>query len=202
MIFFGSRASRIKSGKIKNVTCPHCNNLTSMTFDVFVKYAHIYWIPAFPYGRASVIECDSCSKTYKVYELPDSIKTKYDFEKQGTRTPIQYFSGAIIIGLLISWGIYASFKTSADEADYLKDPAVNDVYSIKAGTPGFFTTMRITEITNDSIYVIVNDYEVDKKSGLRQIDIESNYNDYTEAFTRQEIVKLFEEKDIVGIKRK
>jgi len=48
MIFFGTRASNINNGKIINADCPNCEVNSTMVYNVFEKYAHVYWIPFFP----------------------------------------------------------------------------------------------------------------------------------------------------------
>ena len=92
MIFYGTNASRLKDGRLNNVTCPNCNNDTAMNYSVFGKYAYLYWIPVFPIGKENVLECNSCNKTYNLNELPDQIKRKFETEKH-TGLPLQHFAG-------------------------------------------------------------------------------------------------------------
>ena len=51
MIFYGTNAKNIKNGKVINVQCPNCEQNTSMTYSVFGKYAHVYWVPFIPYKK-------------------------------------------------------------------------------------------------------------------------------------------------------
>ena len=103
MIFYGTRAKNIHNGQIKNVKCPHCENETSMTYSIYGKYAHVYWIPFFPIGNVGVTECNSCKRTYEIKELPENIKMKYhnEKEKDGVKTPIWFFSGLFIVAILV-----------------------------------------------------------------------------------------------------
>jgi hypothetical protein len=200
MIFYGTNSSRLKDGQLPNVTCPNCENQTSMTYSVFGKYAYLYWIPVFPMGKVNILECNHCKRTYKLKELPEQIQRKFETEKH-TGIPLLHFSGLAIIVLAIAYFAYSSSKHKEDEAVFIKTPAIGDVYSIKSESPGHFTTMKVTEVKNDSIYVVFNDYEIDKQSAIYKIDKASNYSDYTDGYTKEEIVSLYENKTIYNIDR-
>lgn len=200
MIFYGTSSSRLKEGQLNNVTCPNCKEQTSMTYGVFGKYFYLYWIPIFPLGKTNILECNSCKKTFKLKELPEQIKHKFEVEKH-RGIPIWHFSGlAIIVCLIISFS-YSNSKHKDLEAIYIKEPAIGDVYSLKSGLDGHYTTMRITGITQDSILVLFNDYEIKKKSRIYKIDKEENYTNANDGYTKEEIINLYDEKIIFNIDR-
>ncbi len=125
MIFYGTSASRLKDGRLSNVTCPNCDTPTSMNYSVFGKYFYIYWIPFFPIGKTNVLECNHCKRTYKLSELPEQIKHKFELEKH-KGVPIKHFAGIGIIALLIAWFSYSNVKDNELEAEYIKDPQIGD----------------------------------------------------------------------------
>ena len=102
MIFYGSKSSEIGTGKLRNVTCPHCQNNVEMNFSVFGRYSHIYWIPFFPIGKENILECNSCKSTYHLKDLPETIKQKFnqDLERNPIKTPISHFSLTLTIDLI------------------------------------------------------------------------------------------------------
>lgn len=201
MVFFGTKASRIKDGQINNVSCPNCENNTSMTYAIFGKYAHIYWIPAFPTGRENIIECNSCKRTFKLKELSTQIKQKFDLERQDARTPFWYFSGLAIIAAAIGLGMYSSAQNDANNALFIQSPEVGDVYSIDGSEDGYYSTMKVTDVSTDSIFVVANDYEIDKKSGIDDIDTDKNYTTEIFALGREDLINLFKDETIFDIDR-
>ncbi|TCK66892.1 zinc ribbon family protein [Winogradskyella wandonensis] len=201
MIFYGTNASRLKDGRLSNVTCPNCNKQTSMTYSVFGKYAYLYWIPVFPLGKTNVLECDNCKRTYKLKELPSQIQQKFELEKH-RGIPLKHFAGSAILVALFAWIFYANAKDKENEAIYIKSPQVGDVYHTSGSNSGFYSTAKVTAIEADSIFVIFNDYEVDKKSGIKDIDKSSNYKiENTEGFKLEEIQKLYADEVIFKIDR-
>ncbi len=200
MVFYGTNASRLKDGRLNNITCPNCENQTTMTYSVFGKYAYIYWIPIFPIGKQNILECDSCKKTFKLKELPRQIQSKFELEKH-TGVPIKHFAGLGIIAIAIGFIMYSSSQNKANNLKYINAPEIGDVYSINGSQKGYYSTMRIKDVTNDSIYLISNDYEVDKKSGIDKIDVDKNYTTEEYSISKQEIIGLYTDETIFEIDR-
>lgn len=199
MIFYGTNASRLKDGRLNNVTCPNCNNNTTMNYSVFGKYAYIYWIPLFPTGKENVLECTSCNKTYKLKELPDQIKHKFETEKYNG-VPLKHFAGLGIIAVLAAFLMYTSQQHDADVETYIQDPQVGDVYTLEGEQSGYHSAMRITEVTADSVYALMSDYEYNT-TRLSELDKDENYSGEIYAFSKEDILTLFAEEAIEDINR-
>ena len=204
MIFYGTRGTKIKEGQINNVVCPNCDNLTSMSYGIYGRYAHLYWIPTFPIGKKTIIECNSCKKTYNVTSLPQAIKTKFEFEKQGARIPVWHFSGAILIGCIIGLIGYFSAQDNVENSEQIANPLEGDVYSLQMDESSIYSTMKVVRVTTDSVFVVYNDYETDMKSGISTIDVEKNYSESPESadsYTKEELLFYFEEGTIYDVDR-
>ena len=201
MIFYGTKASNLLNGQIINVDCPHCSTNTSMTYSVFGKYAHVYWIPFFPVGKTTVVECNNCKRTYEFKELPEAIKTKLEREKEKNpaKTPVWMFSGFGVVALLVALAMFISGQTKDNEQAYLKDPKAGDVYSFKVDKE--YSTMRVDKVTNDSVYITYNDYIVDQSSGTDKIDIDKNYTLEKDVMTAKDLQELYKKETIYSIDR-
>ncbi len=187
MLFFGTNKSKLKQGTLHNITCSNCNNITKMDYVIHGKYAHVWWVPVFPSGRIALFECQGCKRLFTLPELPESIKTKYQFEKQGLRTPIWFYSGLFIIGMLILVAIGSNQITKQNNADYIENPLVNDFYGIKGESSGYYSTMKVVKVTSDSIFVIYNDLEVNKRSQVKNLNRDKNYTSSPVGYTREEL---------------
>lgn len=200
MIFYGTNSSRLKHGQLPNVQCPNCENQTSMTYTVFGKYAYIYWIPIFPTGKVNVLECNHCKRTYKLKELPQHIQSKFETEKH-SGVPILHFSGLFIILVGLAFLVYIGSKDNEQDLEFINAPKVGDVYSFKSEYSGNYTTMKVTAVTDDSLGIVINDYEIDKKYRTSQIDKEANYTTEAYGYSKQEIKDLFEDGTIYEVDR-
>ncbi|MEC4005667.1 zinc-ribbon domain-containing protein [Flavobacterium sp. SUN052] len=203
MIFYGTKATNLKNGQIINVDCPNCETNVTMKYSVFGKYAHIYWIPLFPTSKITVAECNSCKKTFEYKELPESIKTKFEREKEKNPVnfPVWMFSGCFVIAALVGFGVYKSNETEKNEAEYIKNPKVGDVYCIKV-SDAHFTCSRVDKIVKDSLFLTDNDYETDQTTGIDEIDIAKNYTNQKETLSKKEVQDAYKSEKIFAINRK
>jgi hypothetical protein len=202
MIFYGTRASNISNGQIINVECPHCQANTSMIYSVFGKYTHIYWIPLFPVSKITIAECNSCKKTFEYKELPETIKTKFvrEKEKSPVSFPVWMFSGCFIILALVGYGFYDSYQTDINEADYIKNPKVGDVYYYKLEN-GHFTTLRVDKTNRTEVYITINDYEIDLESDINSIDVAKNYTTSKDTVQFLQLQDYYKNEEIISIIR-
>ena len=200
MIFYGTNSSRLKDGQLNNVTCPSCENQTSITYGIFGKYFYLYWIPIFPLGKTNILECNHCKKTYKLKELPEQIKRKFELEKH-RGVPVLHFSGLAITACFVAYFSYSNSKEKENEAIYSTAPKVGDVYHVESNTANHYTSMKVTGVTNDSVQIVYNDYEIDKKSQVSDIDKSINYTNQTDTYSIKEITTLFEDDTIYDIER-
>ncbi len=167
MIVYGSKSSKIKIGKIRNIICPHCATNSEMNYSVFGRYAHIYWIPLFPVGKETILEYNSCKSSYHLKNLSENIKQKFQQEqvRNPAKTPITHFSLLFLIAIGVGIGIFFSFKSKSETKEFAKNPKVGDVF-YEITLSGRFSTAKIIKITKDSIFSLENNLESDKKDDV------------------------------------
>ncbi|KAF2508629.1 zinc-ribbon domain-containing protein [Flavobacterium zhairuonense] len=199
MIFYGTKSKHIKNDRINNVDCPDCNTTVSMNYSLYEKYAHIYWIPFFPIKKLTFAECNSCKKTFEQKEFSAPIKQKIQHSIGRISSPLWMYSGIFIIAGLFLFGMYSTVQKGKDNISYIESPKIGDVYSID-NSNGFYSTMKLTEISKDSLTLLLNDMEVDKKTGIDKIDLEKNYRD-KKIIAKKDLQKLFKENKIYEVVR-
>ncbi|MEN8121221.1 MAG: hypothetical protein ABFS35_12775 [Bacteroidota bacterium] len=200
MIVYGWKAAHIKSAQSRTATCPSCGTKGSLIFSVFSKHAHIFWIPLFPIGKTGAAQCQHCNYAMKANEMPDEIKREYNSLKSEKRAPIWQFSGLALIALLIAWGSISKAEEKKTEQDYISNPLSGDIYEFKTDSKNY-STLKVIEITKDSIIVSYNEYETTKMSGISEIDIEANYTDDLYVFSRTQIEDMYKEGTIYDVNR-
>ena len=203
MIFYGTNSSTLKTGTLRNVTCPHCEKDATMSYTIFGRYFYLYWIPIFPIGRTNIVECSYCKATYDLKDTDKAILTKFQQEqdRNPTKNPIKLYSG-LIIGAIITVGIIAfGMKASADSKDFAKNPKVGDVF-YETTASGKFSTSKVTKIDKDSVYVLQNNIETDKKTDVDNSCVTEKKYEYPYAMTRKQVIDFAAKGDsIYEIKR-
>ena len=201
MIFYGTKGSLIRSEKKGGIMCNNCNETTTHNISVYGKYGYLYWIPVFPMSKKVFSECTNCNVTYDFNGMNEKLRFVSTDIKRNSKTPIWYWSGLAIITILIAIGVSVSKQHDVDVVNYIKDPKIGDVIEFKVNESGYYSTLKIKTITNDSIFVIQNNYETDKKSGISDIDKEKNYNTETYGIGKNQLQSLFDEKVFYDINR-
>lgn len=173
-----------------------------MKYSVFGKYTHVYWIPLFPFGKITAAECNSCKKTYEYKDLPQSIQTKLDRDKEkyGIKTPIWMFSGLFLILGGIGYGFYSSDKTDRETAEYIKNPTKGDLYYVKL-VDGFYTAATVISTDKDSVYLRYSNLETDQESSVDEISKPENFIMGKDGYERKRLKELFESDTIYTIER-
>ena len=203
MVLVGTDETCILKGTIHEVKCPNCNLQSKIDYIISTKYTTLTSIPLFPVGNTVNIECNSCSTEIDFDELDESSKIKLIEENRKTnrRRPIWLFSGVILLIGFIFYYCIDLYQTGNETKILVKNPTFGDVYSIKFSN-GYYSTMRIDKITNDSVYLTRNDYDVYLSSDVEDIDKTENYTNKKINYSKKDLLKLYDTDEIVSIIRK
>ncbi len=201
MVIYGWNSSHIKTIQSPNTTCPNCGEKGGLIISFHGKYFHFFWIPTFSLGKRSAAQCTKCNKIYDSKNLPEDLVRDYKDAKSEAKVPIWHFSGLFLITLLIGFITYSSKAEAKKELEYINNPLVGDVYEYEEA-PNNFTTIKVVEVTNDSIYFLQNNYAFTTKNGIEEIQADSCYNSEVYNIARTDIKKMFEDGTIFDINRK
>jgi hypothetical protein len=107
---------------------------------------------------------------------------------------------AILIGALITYFYFDNLADKKNEKSYLKSPKIGDIYRLES-TKDHYSSLRVTKVFKDSIYALQNTMETNQKSGVDEINIDTNYKEEW-VFRRDTIEKMFKRDEIYEINRK
>lgn len=180
MIFFGTRTKSLQSDSSYTFDCPSCNSKNTVYSGRLIKYFHIFWIPTFVYSDQVYTICTHCKNFRYQKEIPCS--EQVEIKSRGfPRKSLGYYSGAIILALLVFAIILSVMNNNLNKNKYLSEPEVNDTYTIRSknGKETYYTLYRVVEVSRDSVLFEINDYEVTNVSQVRKLR-EDYKNSYTE----------------------
>lgn len=200
MIFLiGTKDSNLKNGIISDSTCPTCKSQNSLHFSINRRYTYLTLVPLFPVGKYVIIKCEKCSKLFDYEDLQENDQEKLRNEK--LKPSIWMFSGSIILILFIVYSLNNYIQTKDKTSILIKNPVAGDVYNLKLSS-GYYSTLKINRITKDSIYTTHNNFNAYMPYEVDDINIEENYSDRKVSYSRKDLVKLYEEGEIIKISRK
>ncbi len=95
---------------------------------------------------------------------------------------------------------YANGEEKKMQLEYLASPQVGDVYEYKIET-GSYSTLKVVSVSEDSIFISPNEYEINKVSRIYKIDKAENYSDLSYGISKSDIREMFSSGDILDINR-
>lgn len=200
MIEINSSNELLQIGNIKNGICPNCKNRDKLEYKIFGGVIRIIFIPIIPNRRTIKIYCNSCLKEFNVKNLDHNSKQTFKYGKniKPIKYPLWQFSGSIILISILSFAIYTGIEMKKLEKNYIQEPKKNDVYKINSN--GDYSTLKVNDITQDSILILLNKFTLNSYKGLDEININENYLT-KKSFSRKEIIKMYNDNLIYEIIR-
>lgn len=202
MIIYGSRATRVAKESI-SVPCPHCQSSNTLDLYVFQRYAHIFWIPFFPITKTGATQCVHCRQVLKGKEMPSPLRETFNELRSRTDTPVWTYIGTVLIGLIILAGALQGGRHDAQMSQQLKSLKAGDILEVRKSA-GVYTLYKIAEVESDSVAVLPLLVTVDKESGLRDLESESDlqYSTDPKKYSRENLSALLHAGAILDVVRK
>jgi len=201
MVIYGWRSSHIVTHDAKNITCPSCGEKGGIVNIFHGKYFHFFWIPTFSLGKKGTAHCTKCDDTFSSKKMPENIDRQYREMKSEVRIPLWHFSGIAILALFIAFIAYSSKVEAKNELAYITNPLAGDVYEYQE-EPENFSTLKVVEVTKDSILYLINNYAFTTKNGIEKIEIDSCYGKDLYIMSRTELKNMFNKGTIYDVNRK
>jgi hypothetical protein len=201
MIVYGTKLISILTESIDEA-CPNCGNDKSIQMSVFQKYAYIFWIPFFPMGKHTVTECSHCKQALYENEFTSTMLTHSESMKSKGKIPLWTYSGLVLFSIIIIVGIISEKQNDEKNDTLVSKPQVGDIYEVKVAEKQY-TLYKVHSITNDTIYVLINNYETNIVTGLDDIKSKGSeaYAVETEPMLLSQLKELHEAGNIINIHR-
>jgi hypothetical protein len=199
MLVYKNDAKELKTVH-SEVTCPSCQESDYLDITIFAKYLSLYWIPFISTGKKSIAYCRNCTSTYESKQMTSEMRIEADKLKKDSKIPLWSFSGLGIVIVLVSILMFSIRQDNKQDKAYVSSPQTDDVYTYKTEND-YYTTFKIIELTEDSVIVNQNIMEIDKSSGISEIDVPENYQDYYYIYGKKELIEMYEDGTITDVER-
>ncbi|MFT4024128.1 MAG: hypothetical protein QM664_10140 [Flavihumibacter sp.] len=198
MIFYGWRSTEIAADTTFE-KCESCGTQNGVNIHILSRYAHIFWIPVFPFAKTAVSQCAHCKQVLSQKEMPQPLTIAAQNLKAAAKTPWWTFSGLGVIALLITMGMYKSGENQKKNALYIQQPRAGDIYEVKT-KDNQYTLYRIDQVLGDSVFFEYNSYYVNKSSALYKLK-EKEFSDEIVGYSQEELKTMLSHGEIIDIDR-
>ncbi|OEK02234.1 hypothetical protein BFP97_12220 [Roseivirga sp. 4D4] len=160
MVIYGWNTKVLKDAPFAGHQCTNCGH-ESAHIIVSASYAHIFWIPVFPYKKVLHLVCDNCQHANKPKEVSPEVRALAKGLKSSVRFPFYMFSGVAIIMALVAYFAVETYMDEQRFEKYLTEPEVNDIYYLydkDEPTEYKYSLLKVIDIREDSIDVSPNSF--------------------------------------------
>lgn len=201
MIIYGTNSKLLKEASLNNQSCDHCGE-KNMHLSIYSKYAHIFWVPLFPFKKIALMHCGHCQKATEEKELTLEKKTAIANLKASINTPVYMFSGLALIVIFIGFLAYQSNARKNEINSLLTDPAIGDVYTLKDHeevSEFKYYLWKVVDVVEDSVYISTNSFSYNMKP--KKLEPEDGFYDVYYSLHRAELMEMKVNKEIVEVTR-
>lgn len=201
MIIYGWNSKNIKQADLEAYVCPNCNEKQSV-LTIFAHYAHIFWIPLFPFKKTARIVCGHCQLDTEEKSMPEDMKGTIKQLKSAVAVPKSLFSGLVVLALVVSLFTFRNIQNARLGQVYLQNPQIGDVYVIEdpeESSEYNHFLLKVNDIEGDSLWVSFNTYayndvvtELDSRDGFYDVmySLHRNaLNDYEDSGELKKIIR-------------
>ena len=201
MIVYGWNSKNIKQAPLDGYECPSCKEKNSH-LAIFAHYAHIFWIPLFPYKKSAQISCLHCQLATEEKGMPEDMKGKIKQLKSAVGIPKYMFAGLILIGLGIAYFSYSSSQNARLEQEYINSPQVGDVYILKDSEESSeynHYLLKVNDVVDDSLVVAFNSYSYN--GIIEELDPDDGFFNITYSIHKDAVKEYDETGDLKKVLR-
>lgn len=177
MIVYGTNGAHVRTAPLPGVACPSCATPDQLNLSVFSRYAHIYWIPLFPYSKPTVAHCGHCQQAWEEKALPAELSGPAKALKKQTRAPLLHWAGLGVIAVLMGVGVVANARDDRENQAYLTAPHVGDIYTVRAKADDRnYSLLKVVSVKGPTVDVVANEYTIDNNHPIDKLNEPAKYS--------------------------
>lgn len=205
MIIYGTGSKNLGAKRISGVKSPYDETKDIEIIGV-AKYAHIFWIPLFPYSKKVVAYCPGTDAEINKNDLSQKAIDRIKEAKKEMKTPVYLFAGLIILDLLIAYLSYDNYQDEQQFAKNITNVKATDVLVFK-NNDNTYSFGKVSTVIEDTIYLQISNYVYEGgtpseyRLNKEKRDVEDFYNDEIYYFLKQTIDSMYQAGEIYDLYR-
>lgn len=207
MIIYGTNGSHVRTIPQPGLSCPSCTNAENLHLSVFSRYAHVYWIPFFPYKKPALAQCMHCQGAWELADLPaeaGEVKQALLSVKKETRAPWWQWSGLAVLVLALLWGVIAAQRDEQDNSAYLAAPRAGDIYTVRTEDStgkAQYSLMKVVSAKGNAVELVANEYVTNSATPLSKLNDPEKYSKESFPLTQLDLQIMHNKGELTDVDR-
>ncbi|MBF9224115.1 S26 family signal peptidase [Hymenobacter ruricola] len=188
MIFYGYKGTHVRTAPLPGVACPFCAATDTLHVSLFSRYAHVYYIPLFPFSKPLAAACTSCHMSWDNKALPAALQAPLRAVKQDTRMPLWTWSGTALLLLGLGWAAVAGARNDRENNAFLAAPHVGDIYTVRAKDDDKnYSLLKVVGVKGPTVDVVANEYVINNNHPIDELNAPNKYSKESFSLSRFEL---------------
>jgi hypothetical protein len=127
---------------------------------------------------------------------------QYKTLKTSAKIALWTSSGLFLVILFIFFIVFENKQSKVENATYVAAPQKGDIYEVK--NDGHYTLYKVDQVIKDSVFVLVNQFETDRITGLTGLKKKGNEAYSTDALMilKADLKTMLDTGEIIDVDRK
>lgn len=176
MIFYGTNGKHYATQALAGVTCPACHAPEALQVGLVSRYAHVYWVPLFPYEKIAVTQCLSCQTSWTEKELAPALAPMVRQARQRSRAPLWTWAGLAIIAAVSLFGYLQHASDARDDEALLLSPRAGDIYTVRSDSSRTYSLLKVRQVGGNVVELVANEYETKDATPINSLNAPFRYS--------------------------
>ena len=202
MVIYGYKGSHLNTSPLPGAVCPACSSFNTVRTSIYSQYAHVYYIPFFPFSKKALTECQSCQQGWEEKSLPHQLQSAVKTAKKSTRFPLWHWAGVGVLTLGLAWAAVAGQRHERDRNAWLVAPRAGDLYTVHSpGDSTKFSLLKVVSAHGNTVEVVQNEYEIDSNDPVSELNAPSKYSNESESLTQLDLQIMHNKGQLTDVTR-
>jgi hypothetical protein len=201
MIIYGTNGTHLRTDALPSPACPACGTGNALRTSIFSRYAHVYWIPLFPYQKIAVVQCGTCGwdTTTPPTELAPAV---HELKKQ-VSSPFWTWSGLGALALLLVGSYFLSIRDHQQDEALLESPHSGDVYTVRSDSANThaYSLLKVRRVSGNSVELLANKFQTGDSNPFPDLDKGNCYNPEPFILTRLDLQIMRKKGELTDVDR-
>jgi len=175
MIFYGTNGKHFATQPLPGTACPACHAPEALQVGLVSRYAHVYWVPLFPYEKIAVTECRNCQHSWTEKELPLTLAPAVRSIKKQARAPYWTWAGLALIAAMSLYGYMHSIRDARTDEALLASPRAGDIYTVRSDSSGRYSLLKVRSVGGNIVELVANEYETQDATPVSSLNAPFRY---------------------------
>jgi len=175
MIFYGTNGKHYATRPLVGAACPACRAPEALQVGLVSRYAHVYWMPLFPYQKIAVTQCQNCQSSWTEKELAPALAPAVHAIKKQNHVPAWTWAGLALVAALSLYGYLHSLRDAHTDEALLASPRTGDLYTVRSDSSGRYSLLKVRSVGGNIVELVANEYETDDATPVNSLNEPARY---------------------------